>query len=493
MTAADFILRQPWAMMPDRVAQLLAIADRVADNEAELEAVLAKAGQSLENTRNVEVRDGVAVIPVRGVISRYANLFHAICGGTSVQVLAKDIRTAVDDASVHAIILEIDSPGGQVAGIGELAAQVREATSRKPVVAYVSNLGASAGYWIASAGSEVVAAPSAILGSVGVVSTMPRTTPNDRTTEFVSSQSPNKRLSTETEAGRAKIQAEVDALADVFIAAVAEYRDTTPEKVVSDFGHGGVLIGQAAVNAGMADRLGSLEELISELSHGGPAGQSHPITRGGAAADVREDRQMPNKQSFAATMAAWFRGGMKDEIDLDAVAAGPNAIESTGQATDAAMARVSAGRLVPSARERELEAEIEALKARSRQTIAGQAATWFDAQVKAERVDPAERTNLVRLYTDMAAIDADSPLTVVGADGKTVGLSRLDNFKAGIEARPAKNRTKEQIPADAAAMKEFLEAHGFKVFDNAAANPSEAQAKEDAETLAIMLAAAQDA
>jgi ClpP class serine protease len=196
MKAIDYILAQVWAMLPEHVAQIIDIAERA---NLDPEAVAAKLGRPLDNARKVDVRDGVAVIPVRGVIARYANLFTEICDGTSVDVLAKDFRTALDSPAVHSIILEIDSPGGQAAGIGELAGQIREGSKVKPVVCYVSNLGASAGYWLASAGSEVVASPSAILGSVGVVLPVAKDSGAGRTIEFVSSKSPNKRPDPGTE------------------------------------------------------------------------------------------------------------------------------------------------------------------------------------------------------------------------------------------------------------------------------------------------------
>ena len=83
----------------------------------------------------------------------------------------------------------------------------------------------------------------------------------------MSSQSPNKRPNIQTEAGRAKIQAHVDALADVFITKDAQNRNISPEDVVQNFGGGDVFIGQEAVRKGLTDGLSSFEEIISDLSH----------------------------------------------------------------------------------------------------------------------------------------------------------------------------------------------------------------------------------
>jgi ClpP class serine protease len=204
-------------------------------------------------------------VPVRGPIFRYANLFTEVSGATSVEQLALDFGAAVDNPAVAAIVLEIDSPGGMVAGVSEFAGQVRAATKRKPVVAYVSDLGASAAYWIASAAGELVVSDTARVGSIGVVLRAYRDTDNDAI-KFVSAQSPRKQVRPDSDTGAAIYQAEVDALAEIFISAVAAYRAVSAETVAADFGQGALLVGAAAVAAGMADRLGTLENIIAGLA-----------------------------------------------------------------------------------------------------------------------------------------------------------------------------------------------------------------------------------
>ncbi|MCF1457754.1 MAG: S49 family peptidase, partial [Shewanella sp.] len=141
---------------------------------------------------------------------------------------------------------------------------------RKPIVAYVGGTAASAAYWIASAADEVVVDATARLGSIGVVMTLRRSKDDDQseTLEIVSSQSPNKRLDPASQKGRAAYQAQKDQLADVFIDRVARNMDVSRETVLEDFAQGGILIGQTAVDKGMAARLGSLEGVIAELGKG---------------------------------------------------------------------------------------------------------------------------------------------------------------------------------------------------------------------------------
>lgn len=260
----DYILSQPWAIAPEVLEQILAIAQ--GENESP-EAVSQKLGRPLQNTRTVTHREGVALVPVTGPIFRYANLFTAISGGTSVDVLATDFRAALDNPDIRGIALEIDSPGGQVAGISEFAEQVRAA--QKPVVAYISDMGASAAYWIAAAAGHVVIRDTAVAGSVGVVTTLRRGKQDDRI-EIVSSQSPKKRPDLDTEAGLAELRKVIDDIAQVFVERVGSYRGTTVGHVLEHFGQGGVLVGSAAVRAGLADELGSLENVIA-----GMAGKTH--------------------------------------------------------------------------------------------------------------------------------------------------------------------------------------------------------------------------
>lgn len=279
MKAADWILARPWAMTEEALQVVLAIAERRNDPP---EAVEARLGRPLDNAHKVTVRDGVAIVPVVGPISRHADLFTEISGATSIETLARDFRTAIDDRSVKAVILDVDSPGGTVAGVSEFASQVRAARGTKPVVAYVGSQAASAGYWIACAADRVVADSTAMLGSIGVVMGVPRKKASDPI-EIVSSQSPHKRPDIETEAGKAQIQATADDLADLFVDAVALSRDVPRETVLSDFGRGGQMVASRAVAAGMADGIGSLEETIACLARGempcAPRKKKKPVTQ----------------------------------------------------------------------------------------------------------------------------------------------------------------------------------------------------------------------
>lgn len=278
MRAFTLATTLPWAIEPEALRTLLAIAAREqSDREAaalirELRAqrptaVAAQRGRPLDNTSGVMMRDRVALLPVEGVIVRRADLFTEISGGASVETLARDFTTALGDPNVGAILLCIDSPGGEVTGIHDFAEMVYAARDQKPIHAYVEGIGASAAYWIASATSQITIEATADLGSIGVVMAVPDPAAKKATDiTFISSQSPNKRSDPNTESGRSRYQQIVDDTADVFIEAVARNRGMSTEQVVRDFDAGGIMTGRRAVAARLADRIGTLEATIAELN-----------------------------------------------------------------------------------------------------------------------------------------------------------------------------------------------------------------------------------
>lgn len=259
-SAFDLVASTPWAILPAMLETISAIALR--ENES-VDALEARLGRPLQNTRNVTVRDGVAVIPITGPVMRYGNMFSQISGAVSLDVLARDFSAADADPMVKAIVLDLNTPGGQANGVSDFAAMIRGAS--KPVTAFVEQA-ASAGYWMAAAAKEVVISKTGEVGSIGAVYSIDASRRNAGVIEIVSSQSPNKRPDVTTSEGRALLQARVDKWAEAFISDVAAGRNTTPEDVLARFGQGDMRMGQEAVDAGMADRVATLEEVIAGLS-----------------------------------------------------------------------------------------------------------------------------------------------------------------------------------------------------------------------------------
>ena len=264
----------PWLCQPEYVEFMHGILVRHLERQdtglpLDRKAIEAVTGRTLENTRQVTIRDGVARIPVEGAIFRRANLFTEISGAVSTEQLATDFSSAHDDPTVHSILFVFDSPGGEAHGINELAGMIRQKRDlgEKRIESYVDGDCASGAYWLASATSRITVDAMAVIGSIGVVSRVrnPEALSQRDTMEFWSRSSPKKRLDFRSYEGQDAIQRYVDSLGDVFVAAVADNRGVSAEKVEEDFGQGFVMVGAEAVEAGLADDLGSEEGVIASL------------------------------------------------------------------------------------------------------------------------------------------------------------------------------------------------------------------------------------
>lgn len=266
---AELLLGTNWAIQSDALDAFRAAIDKAQFDPA---AIMAKPGEWLERTYNVTMRDGVAIVPVRGILTRHWSFWSWIFGGgCNYEELARDVTVAVEDPNVRAIVLDVDSPGGEISGLADCAALIASYRGRKPITAHVGGSGTSAAYWLASAAESVVASETAILGSIGVVVTYYDFSKLEKALgikriELVSSQSPRKRVDIRTAEGQAEVVAVLDALADVFIRDVASYRGVSPDTVQTEFGQGGVFVGSAAVDAGLADSVATLEQVHQELA-----------------------------------------------------------------------------------------------------------------------------------------------------------------------------------------------------------------------------------
>lgn len=253
-----------WAMYP-RVLDAVTRgkADKLLEpDDATVQAFVQRGNlERVDGTMRAAHRNGVGILPV----------FGPIWGRYQWMSLANDLTQLLEDPHIHAIVLDVDTPGGMVTGTQEFADLVYGARGEKPIVAFVAGMGASAGYWLTSAADEVVIAETGEAGSIGVQATYWDWSGFDEQMGIeeitvISSQSPDKNRPPTESRGLALLQARVDELASVFVAGVARNRDVSEQTVLSDFGQGDLIVGQRAVDAGLADRVGSFEDVLSELS-----------------------------------------------------------------------------------------------------------------------------------------------------------------------------------------------------------------------------------
>jgi protease-4 len=114
------------------------------------------------------VNQGIALIPIQGVIGKGLSKIEKSCGAVGVEDITAMLNTAMADNNVRGILLCINSPGGSVPGVPELADKVAAAAKIKPIFVFVDELCASAAYWIAAGATGIYATPSADVGSIGV-------------------------------------------------------------------------------------------------------------------------------------------------------------------------------------------------------------------------------------------------------------------------------------------------------------------------------------
>ena len=425
MRAAEFgsMMRVAYSRAGDLDGMLARTTDFVKP-----EAMMAKGGERLAGTRYVEMRDGVAVVDVNGIIAKRMDMFDEICfGGTSTEKLLKDIASCVDSPAVHSIVLNIDSPGGEAFGINELSQAIYDARQKKPVKAYVSGLGCSGAYWIASAADEVIVDKSAFLGSIGVVTAWM----DDkgfyeqlgiRKEVVTSSNAPLKRLDFDKPEHREELQRELDSIEKVFHKFVAKGRKVTVEQVINDFNQGGVRLGAEAVKAGMADRTGSLEEVIKELR---------------------------NKKTRTATASAEgdFDMSFKDDFKTFASKIGFNVQEEQNPADEpVAEPAEEPARTPPESapveepKEEPTEPATDQITAMQNRIAQTEASAFIDGEVKAGRLFPSEKETFASLFMQAAMDDFASPLPTG---------SRVETLKANQAARKPHSLTDEVVDADA--------------------------------------------
>lgn len=257
----------PWCYEPDRFnAQWRLVRD------TDMTRHMAVPAPKVQPTLDLQPAKGgksVAVIKATGTLMKSQSSF----GGTSSIQLRRDVRMAASDPNVSAILLAVDSPGGTVAGTFDLAADVRAARRKKPVWAFIDDLGASAAYWVASQADVVYAnSPTALVGSIGtfhMVIDSSKAAKAEGIEVLVFKTGPLKcagAMGAEvTDEQRADYQRRVDQAQVSFDAAVRAGRGMNQSQLAA-VRTGGVFYAQEAISLKLIDGIQSLEKTLAELS-----------------------------------------------------------------------------------------------------------------------------------------------------------------------------------------------------------------------------------
>lgn len=217
----------------------------------------------------------IAVVNLSGFITQKPSMMSMLFGGTSTEGLVSMMQAAMDEPSIGAVVLNVDSPGGIVFGVPEAAAAIRAMRGKKPIVAIANPLAASAGYYLASQADEVVMTPSAMVGSIGVkVVHVDESKALEAAGLAVTEITYGRRKVEESSAGplteeaRASIQSRVDYYGKLFESDVAAGRRTSVAKVRANYGEGAMFTADTAKASGLVDRVATLDELVGKLAGG---------------------------------------------------------------------------------------------------------------------------------------------------------------------------------------------------------------------------------
>ncbi|MFC1800988.1 signal peptide peptidase SppA [Nanoarchaeota archaeon] len=203
----------------------------------------------------------VALIPIKGTI--VADGTPSMLGQelTSAEEVVAFIEEANQDPNIQAIVLDINSPGGSAVASDEIAEALKR--TEKPTVAVIHEVGASGGYWIASATDQIISNRMSIVGSIGVISSyleISQLLENYNVTyqrlvagKYKDVGTPFKEL---TEEERNILQIKLDKIHDFFIDAVAENRNM-PRENVAAIATGEIFLGTEALDLGLIDQLGN--------------------------------------------------------------------------------------------------------------------------------------------------------------------------------------------------------------------------------------------
>jgi signal peptide peptidase SppA len=278
----------------------IVLANRVPmDATGTLMARYAEAGEE----RDYNVLDGIAVIPVQGTLLKKESFMSAWSGATSYEQIQRQVASAIDDAGVRAILLDIDSPGGETTGCFELSDYIYSVRGIKPVYAAANDIALSAAYAVASAASKVFVTRTGAVGSVGVYALHVDQSGFDKdlgakyTYIFGGDKkvdgNPHEPLS---ESAKGDIQDEVDREYGIFTETVARNRKVAKKQIVAT--QAGLLWAENAVPL-LADAVGTIDDAMNALS-GVLGARSKNSTAATAAIPTKGEHMNDEVQALAA-------------------------------------------------------------------------------------------------------------------------------------------------------------------------------------------------
>lgn len=278
---------EPWAIYPEKMKAMAAVLEIRANGGAVPEDTIKAVEQEAAERRAKipKVSGVVAVVPIMGTLVQRFGMFSRSSGFESTEYLGRVIDELARNESVGAIVLQIDSPGGSVFGTQELAQKIFDARKLKTIVAIADPMAASGAYWLGSQAEYFYCAPSGMVGSIGVIwvhadFSAANEMAGVKYTYITSGRykaegNEDEPLADET---KAHFQEQSNDYYEAFVSDIARGRGVTTKVVKQAFGEGRMLLADAALEAGMIDKVATMEQVLIEL------GARKPVSSPSAAA-----------------------------------------------------------------------------------------------------------------------------------------------------------------------------------------------------------------
>lgn len=271
----------PWAMLASTLSDL---GQRIEIGDMEsIKSALSFNGDGVETS--MKVANGVAVIPMNGVLRDEVDYMVRYGGACSYQILERDFLAAMSNDQVKSILFYCNSPGGSAIGCKRVADLIFASRGKKQIVAFVQGQCCSASYYIASACDRIEATADSMVGSIGTI--MPHVEMSGfldemgyGVTVITNSDSPKKGHGNQyeklTPEAKATLQAFIDSFGKPFIADVARYRGVTTEQVLANFGQGDAKRADLAIDNRMIDAVVTgIGQTLQRMT--GSTGQQTPV------------------------------------------------------------------------------------------------------------------------------------------------------------------------------------------------------------------------
>lgn len=352
---AERLLNTPLLLLPSKAEVILSVlAQRIGVNEIDANRFEGDAVPQRDAEGNAKrnrwgdpmsepflVKNGVGIITVTGSLVNRGAWVGANSGLTSYEGIQHQLKRAAENADVKSILIDLHSPGGEAVGAFETAALVRQVNASKPVTALVQGMAASAAYAIASGAGRIVTTETGVSGSIGVVllhADYSRQLANEGITPTLIFAGAHKvdgnPFQPLSDSVQADLQAEVNAFYEAFLKTVAAGRGARMTIEGARRTEARTMIGQAAVDAGLADAVGTFDSVLAELSRAHSSGSGNGQSQGGRTSSMKGPSMSEQNGGAAAENA----GGIT-QAQLDAAVA-----RATADAETRATERLNAER-----------------------------------------------------------------------------------------------------------------------------------------------------